>query len=493
MSFESISIGTVFFLGILLRFRQYLIGRSLWVDEAMLALNIVNRNFAGLYKPLDYDQGAPVGFLLVEKSFNLLLGRSEFALRLFPFILGITSLWVFYLLLKRFTTGPALLVAFTLFAINPRLIYYSSEVKQYMADVVVTIILLLITTYVFEHPSRKRLGWLAVTGLLALWFSHPSLFVLAGIGITLFFLFLQKRDYPNIGLVIGMGVMWLINLGFLYSLTLSDLSQNSFMRTYWQNAFAPMPPWSDWNWYWIVFQKNMDTHFAVTHFAWISAILMLAGWYLLFKQNRIFAIVIAGIFSFALLASTLQLYPSLERMVLFLTPIGILLIAILLAFLNKNLRGSPLVSIPILLLISGYFFYGSIPRAYEQFVSPKYFEHVRPTMDYLKGSWKDGDAMFVTNGAVPAFEYYAPLYGLENLQYLSSQQDDYETPNIILQQIGKLKGKPRVWILMSHVFENRDFNEKDFLLDYLNKNGTKVREFRQPGTSVYLYLYDLSE
>ncbi len=50
---------------------------------------------------------------------------------------------------------------------------------------------------------------------------------------------------------------------------------------------------------------------------------------------------------------------------------------------------------------------------YEQFASPKYFEHIRPSMEYLKENWKQGDSMFITNGAVPAFEYYAPIYGLE--------------------------------------------------------------------------------
>jgi len=477
-----------------LRVRQYLIGRSLWADEAMLALNIVNRNFAGLFKPLDYDQGAPIGFLLTEKIFNLLLGRSEYALRLFPLLLGLLSLWTFYLLLKHFTSGTTLIVIITLFAVNPRLIYYSSEVKQYMADVVVAIILLLITSQLIEKPTRKGLAILTFAGLLALWFSHPSIFLLAGIGITLIILYLQKRDFANLGLTSAMGLLWLANLWELYSLTLKDLSSNSFMRAYWQSAFAPMPPWSDWNWFWISFQKNMDTHFAITQAAWIAFILMLAGWIVLLKPRRLFAITLACLFSITLLASFLQLYPSLERMVLFLVPVWLLLVGILLESFIQNPRTRPIFAALMVLLISGYFLYGAVPRTVEQFVSPKYFEHIRPTMDYLKGSWRDGDTIFVTNGAVPAFEYYAPFYHLEDVPYLSSKQANYETPNVILQQIDTLKGRPRVWILMSHVYEQGNFNEKDFLLDYLNKKGTKVREFHhQLGTSVYLYLYDLSK
>src|SRR6185503_14605680 len=100
---ERVIAALLILLGALLRVRQYLTGRSLWADEAMLALNIVNRNFAGLLQPLDYDQGAPIGFLLVEKIFNSVLGKNELALRLLPLLVGLISLWLFYRLLKQIT------------------------------------------------------------------------------------------------------------------------------------------------------------------------------------------------------------------------------------------------------------------------------------------------------------------------------------------------------------------------------------------------------
>jgi len=493
LTLENIFIFFVLLAGAILRIRQYLIGRSLWVDEAMLALNIVNRNFLALFKPLDYDQGAPIGFLLTEKIFNLLFGRNEYALRIFPLILGLLSLWTFYLLLKHFTRGPRLIIALSLFALNPRLIYYSSEVKQYMADVFVTITFLLITAYYFDAPSRKRLGFIALTGFLALWFSHPALFILAGIGITLLFFHFQKHDFSNIKLIIGMGILWLVNVGFLYSLTLGDLQNNSYMREYWQNAFAPMPPWANINWYWNTFQGNANTHFAVTITPWFLLLLMLTGWIYLLKQKNLSGIAIGFILFFTLLASSLALYPSLERMVLFLTPIGIFLIGASTEWIIESLRGSRVVSTVTILLVSVYLFYGALPRTFEQFISPKYYEHIRPTMEYLQESWKDGDSIYITTDGVPAFEYYAPIYGLENVPYISGQREDYANPPTMLERLTQLKGQSRVWVLMSHVYEKDGFNEQDYLLDYLKKNGTRKRAFIEPGTSVYLYLYDLSE
>ncbi|MCI0553720.1 MAG: hypothetical protein L0287_22460, partial [Anaerolineae bacterium] len=141
----------------------------------------------------------------------------------------------------------------------------------------------------------------------------------------------------------------------------------------------------------------------------------------------------------------------------------------------------------------GYLIHGSFTTSLRTFIEPKYFEHIRPTMGFLQKTWREGDAMFISHGGVPAFEFYAPIYELTNVPYVSSQWEDYENPDVILERLSTLDGQPRVWVLMSHVYGKGNFNEKDFLITYLNEIGKKRREFREPGTSVYLYLYDLGK
>ena len=85
------------------------------------------------------------------------------------------------------------------------------------------------------------------------------------------------------------------------------------------------------------------------------------------------------------------------------------------------------------------------------------------------------------------------MYALKNITYTAGLREDYSNPDAILKQIKTLEGHDRVWILISHVYEKGNFNEKDFLLSHLDQVGSKRSEFREPGTSVYLYLYDLSE
>lgn len=499
--------------GVILRIRQYLTGRSLWADEAMLALNIVERNFAGLVQPLDYDQGAPIGFLLVEKLFNTVLGKHELALRLFPLLVGLLSLGLFYLLLRRITSGAGLLVALALFTFNPRLIYYSSEVKQYIVDVVVTILLLLLAAPLFSTSRRKKdFTWLTVAGLVALWFSHPALFVLAGIGLALTIIRLRRRDYSSLRFVIAMGVIWLLNIAFLYFLILQDLSQNTYMKEYWQGAFLPMPPWSDPGWFTKALNENIGVQFGIPYAIYLVFFLMLVGWTLmslpaaraerraepeveaLGKQLSLdqgYAIAFASIVLVTLVASALGLYPVFERMILFLVPIGLILIGKAVEVIYVRLHRYGLPSVLGVSLLAGYLLYGPVFTSLQNFLAPKYFEHIRPTMEFVRDSWKDGDVMYVSYGALPAFRFYAPFYGLESTPYELGRREDYQNPQAILSQLAPYQGQPRMWILFSHVYEKGGFNERQFILNYLDQVGKKKREFRVPGTSVFLYLYAL--
>ncbi|MBV6450577.1 MAG: hypothetical protein MHPDNHAH_01301 [Anaerolineales bacterium] len=505
----------VIFLGVVLRLRQYLSGRSLWADEAMLALNIVNRNFAQLFQPLDYDQGAPLGFLLVEKLINSILGRTELALRLFPFLAGVASLWLFYLLLLSLrasseasgldtpfatnaqgysTTVPrndgiGFLLALTLFTFNPQLIDYSSEAKQYIVDVAAALGLLLLVIPIFQNQiNRKNFILLGLAGIFALWFSHPALFILAGIGVALVIHFLRTRDYRNLRTTFAVGLLWLANLAALYFVNLRDLSRNNYLTKYWADGFLPLPPWSDLNW----LNELIVYQFGVQFLPWLVLILILAGWFVLFREQKSLAVAFAFTALFAFTASALRLYPVSGRLSLFLIPLGIILLGKAVELAQSIFASNKLAATVSTILLGGYLLISPLVESTQNFISPKYYEHIRPTMQVLADSWKDGDALFVTAWAEPAFRYYAPFYGLENVEYVSSRIEDYPDGEALKRRISPLVGKKRVWVLFSHVYEQGGFNERDYLVAYLDSIGEKRREILKSGTSVYLFFYDLS-
>src|SRR5688500_19209739 len=75
--------------GAALRVWEYTRNRPLWLDEAMLGLNIASRSLGQLLRPLDYDQSAPLLYLWLERLAISMAGVSERSLRVVPFIAGL--------------------------------------------------------------------------------------------------------------------------------------------------------------------------------------------------------------------------------------------------------------------------------------------------------------------------------------------------------------------------------------------------------------------
>ena len=94
--FEKKIINVIVFFGILLPSIQYFSNRSLWVDEAVLVLDIINTGSLDLLKPLKSGAVGPILFLLLEKFFSNLIPNSEYGLRILPLLCYLTSLFFFY-------------------------------------------------------------------------------------------------------------------------------------------------------------------------------------------------------------------------------------------------------------------------------------------------------------------------------------------------------------------------------------------------------------
>lgn len=481
-------------LGIVLRLRQYLANRSLWLDEAMLALNIIHKDFGELFGKLDYEQGAPLGFLLLEKLAATLIGDGERALRLLPLLAGCASLVLFFLLAQHILHSPGLLTALALFALSPTLIYYSSEVKQYSLDVFVTLLLL----YLFASKNLPDLSpsiplsafiLLHSAFLLAPWFSHPAIFVLAAVGLTLL---VQNRRHPFPTLAMGAG--WLVSFGILYLVNLRELSGNDFLRNYWQEYFRQNP---------LTTLLGLFTNpGGLTAFAPLLLAAMLLGAVFLLigstslERDRLTplpvmqpsktALALLLIFIFAWAASWLKWYPLAGRMALFLVPLVYISLAAGVDWL-WNISWRPrLLSRLLALFLGGFLLYSPLTVSAERLISPKYPEHIRPAIAYLNANYQPGDAVYVYYWALPAFRYYAR----PNMDYVAGSllTDD---PQTLPSEFAPLQGHRRVWVLFSHVYERGEFNEKEWMLDHLNQIGERKRQFIEPGTSVYLYLYDL--
>jgi hypothetical protein len=178
-------IATLLAVGIALRVWQYLGDTSLWFDELSIARNIHERSFIQLMmEPLGYNQIAPVGFLAVVKGSTLLLGSTDMALRLFPFLCGLLSLILFWRVAERALDPISAAVALALFAVGLPFILYTTTLKQYGSDIAATLALIGITLDLRASPaSARRCAMAGLAGFAIAWFSQAAMLVMGGLAL----------------------------------------------------------------------------------------------------------------------------------------------------------------------------------------------------------------------------------------------------------------------------------------------------------------------
>ena len=482
----TLSIQTIILIGIIFRIRFFLTGRSLWLDEAMLALNIVNRSFSGLFQqPMEYGQSSPIGYLISVKAFTIILGDSEYALRLYSLIAGCLALILMPVISRKMLGQVGSFIAAAFFAFNLDLIYYTSETKQYISDVIATIIILfLLQRLLTIQATRRDFVILSIAGAVILWFSHAIVFVAAGMGIVLFLHYWLNKDWSRLFSTIKCGLVWGASLIILYIVNLRHLASSELLLNYWQDGFMEAnPAWfvDVWKAFVITpinFQANSIIVFAV----------FIIGIGYLMKRNWQIGTTIILTLLFALLASGFHKYSLLGRMLLFLTPLFAITLGAGIIYIGTLFKHN-YFSIAVQGLLAVYFIGVPLTNSFGEFVSPKYREHIKPTLEYLGDYKKDNDLIYVYYGTGPAFRFYAPKFKLGTSNYIigndrSTNPDDYHA------ELDKFIGHKRVWLIFSHIYEKDGFNEKDFILTYADQIGEKIREFHVSSTSVYLYLYD---
>lgn len=233
--------------GIGLRLVTYAANRSIFIDEAALALSVRDRGLGELLtRPLDYAQTAPAGFLLLLEASTQAFGESEYSLRLPALLAGILSVPLFGLLARRTLPTMGVLVALALFAFGRPLLYYSTEAKPYAIDVLAAVVLLLaVLPIIRREPSLSRLGWTGAAGVMSVWLSQAALFLVASLApVVLAVLFHRGRRVDARRFFWWVTVPWALSAAMAAAWSLSVYTPQSaeYMRAYWSPGFLPLWP-----------------------------------------------------------------------------------------------------------------------------------------------------------------------------------------------------------------------------------------------------------
>lgn len=441
-------------IGLILRVRAYLSNRSLWLDEAMLARDLMAAPVLG---PLA-EQQAPPGFIAVQGVVWRMLGTSEYAFRLFPLLAGAAAVLLIFMAVRRAldadapsggkSTGAGFggLLALVLLAVSGPAIYYSGELKQYALDVLASVIVLGGWPLLRGEPSRRL--W-AFSGLCAIlvWFSHPALFTILGIWLAATLATLATSATGGLRPALPLAraaIPWVASAG-LFFLSLRRYPTPDWVVEYWAPHFVP---WSEG----AVAVLEWLARAAVNLFRrslglnpwWLSwpVFAVSALWMLRRRPALLTACLLPPLL--ALAAAAAHVYPFRGRLLLFALPLILTVIGGGLGGMLASRRcrwAGAVTAIAVLLLPAA--------GALRDLASPRTVQEMRPAVTFLMEQPDSDAAIYVYWHARPAFDYYADRLGFTAaLRVDGSNWADETNFDADLEMILR-HGAP--WVLMSHV------------------------------------------
>jgi hypothetical protein len=304
------------------------------MDERALLRNLVDLPVFDFHTVLSEYQLAAPGFLVVERLMVRLPIADVAAARLVPLLCGIVSMFLMRSVARAFLMRRAVPIAVGLFALNDWLLYYSSEIKQYTSDVLLTLIALLLIAVPTGMSRRSQIALVAF-GTIGVWFSHPLALVLAGIGTYVMVQALLRQERKRFLGGLAASALWATSFAICYFISHRMLDKGRFIWDWWDFAFLPLPPRSIVEfervfWQFVNIFNNpawILTPLGVLASAYIALGLFSLGTLVLALKWRGGAYLLLSPLMFTMIASGLHQYPFHGRLLLFLVPVIHLLVA----------------------------------------------------------------------------------------------------------------------------------------------------------------------
>ena len=491
--------------GVGLRVWQYLANPSLWLDEILLVRNIWDRpRWDLLTTQLSNYQVAPKFFLLLEKLVLSTLCPIYYVLRLLPLFCSLIALVAFWRVARRVLDGFGPAVALALFATSVPFVAFASQVKQYSTDVAIAVLLLWIALGL-EGPavSRRRALWAGLAGAIVVWFSLPSVLVLAGLGASLALLAWRGRGesgdrrlralVPTLALWVGSAFATI-----LMGLTSMTPPMRESLHRYWADGFPPssaalgLVMWWPWHPLKSLLGSGGPSGLAYPYPGLFLALIVL-GWVVLWRRRTGAALLILAPIAVTLGAAAADQYPFSDRLILFLVPSLLLALGASIEYIRQrvSLMFHPLgltlclllVGLPLLRVFK-------TPPAYEA-------EHMKPVLSYLQARRQPDDRVYAFWGALDAIRWYGTRYGLDSNDYSAGSYHRGDDRRYF-EELDAFRGQPRVWILVTHALPG--YHERDDILHYLDTIGVQravysiaARTIVSGSAPAEAFLYDLSD
>lgn len=509
-------VATVLLTGCALRLIGYAQGHALWLDEAMLALNVIPAEMPDLTRQLPrYEQAAPLGFLFVSKLVGMAADYSEHSLRLLPLAAGLASVLLTYVVALPIVGRGTALLATALVAVSPLALRFSVEFKHYGVELAAA----LAGLWLWWHMAQGRCrGWstlvFAAAGLLLITFSFTVIIVLCAAGVCILYLAFTERAawrrYLGAGAVLACWAFGFLAYYFWF-VQPATAAQFDVYGFYFDTGYvgARRSAWEEFIWHARTAARALREF--LFHAAVIPSEISLgaaaaaAGFWVgglpfLWRKSRSFVILLAATLALLYGLSVAGLFPLLPgRYLLFLLPFFALPFAAGVqqaAAWTRRHVASPASSWLVVALVIVALGLPAISGVYAT-VKPD-IEQIRPLIALIRARPPD-EPLVVYHYAQPTFEYYTRG---ESIPYIGRVDHPTGTgKNVevhsnfaayVASVMDALDDAKAAWILFAHVWRTGDEvhawqTEEERMLAAFRQRGRVRLVQEQEGTALYRF------
>jgi len=478
--FVNVSIGIVV-MTVIVIIIMYMKCRSLWGDEALLAMNIILRNWSELLvPPLSNGQSAPVLYVIVLKLIGSIFGYSESSLRIFSFFAFIGLLICETIFLKRSLNFSNYRTAFVVVmtALLPSYIWYSNELKPYMSDALFAILTILL--YFYYIQDKIKLSALTALCVLILGFSTPAIFFIGGVLLSEFLAAAFKKNKKQAFLVFIAGIIVLAVFCLYYYWWMLPVLEP--MKEFWGRSknifdvirkilliFSPM--------------GNSDSSFVMFFVPFA-----LLGIFSFIKYKNKMAYSVALSLCFAFLASAIGYWPLTGRLWLFLPAIVLVFTPIGIDIIHNKIKCRKITDTIEFSLFSAIIIFWSLNCI--GYVGDKMYystEEINPLIHYVQRNIREDEKIYVYPSAKRAFEFkngYAKtkIGNVDNDNIIFGNDRDEWNESSLGNELHSILKNEKTYLIFSHHWTGIDKG-----LAVLRNYGTLTEVMNAHDTPLYYF------
>lgn len=322
-------------LGAFLVVYHWAIGRPMWLDEEMIALNVRERGLADLARGLWLGQSAPYGWLAGERGMLVVFGDGERSMRFVPAVLAVCTIVAAWWVGRRWLGAAAGTLLVLLCTFGEWISYYSVELKQYSGDLFWGLLLPALGAWVLAGPRsdrasvfRRGVTWWAAAAFGQLT-ANGALLATPGVAVVLTALLARRRGRLAALSFAACGLLWLGAFALNYVVALRHALSNSFLEIYWGFALPPNSAGPLETIGWVLAQaKPIAVKPGGTELWILLWLLAIAGFVV--ARNRDLGALFATVPASAGVLAALRVVPLFERISLWVVPAVYVGVALLL-------------------------------------------------------------------------------------------------------------------------------------------------------------------